>query len=798
MLRAVAAKLRRQWLSFALLFVALVVAVAVCVVLLGAIRYYFAPGRLADADLWRIDTIWSSSHSGENGRWATSPDPLARLIRQNHGSLVHAGRFTPLRSQLTIDDMSLPGGALFRSDPPSLAVFDWRLRQGAFSLERLGPGEALISSAEARRLFGTRDPVGQRITPAQPDRRGKTTTYSVAAVFQPFAENAVFRPDIVLVDAVPGAIDRALLPSTLQQLPMEWLRPSAYTFVRFRGEAGQAQADAIAADLTTRAPYLGGWEPDFRARPAAGIWLSDGVYEELVAAIPTGSARLLWISALVLAGAALAAFGHGVGLARLQLAPLAETLASLAVPPAAGRLALAGFAALAALGFCIVGTAAGIALSRLVARGLRMDPAAFALTPMEGLALAGAALLAFAVAGLLPLVRRQAHARAARRILPLWATFVVCGTAAGLSIVLVMQQLHLAGRDSGMSLERTLALQVDQDGVLGDRHDAFRQELLSLPGVREVGFAKTLPGALHDYSYMELRAATDRRQTEKRYQALAADDGFLRSIGVVPLAGALPSNWAERRDQAVLNRSAAEQLGFASPSEAVGQLLLSFDGGPQVSLRVAAVVEDFRLNGRHVPSPPLVVYHDPRLFRVATIRFDAEAGPARLADVFPVWWRLWSQTTPSRIEPGALYGAANRPAEGAALLSLGAWIATLAVIAGVLFAVIRFRSVSCRRELGLRQLLGARPLQLAPVLASRLAAPLLLAIPVAAAATVLLGQAWLAGQADRIAVTSVPVLATVCLGLALSSVLALAACIAVELLLVSRGSNLVATATGGA
>lgn len=795
--RAVAAKLHRQWVSFLLLFVVLSLAVAVCIVLIGAIRYYFAPGRLVDADLWRIDTLWSSSHSGESGRWATSPDPLALLIRQEHGALARAGRFTPLRSQLVVDDMSLPGGAVFRSDPPSLAVFDWRIRQGAPAIDRLGPGEALVSSAEARRLFGTRDPVGQRITPAQPDRRGRRTTYTVAAVFQPFAENAVFRPDVVLVDAVPGAIDRALLPDSLRQLPMEWLRPSAYTFLRFRGEGGREKAGAIAAALTARAPYLGGWTPEFRARPAAAIWLSDGVYEELVAAIPPASARLLWIGAAALAGVALAAFGYGAGLARLQVAELMRILASLAVPAANGRVALATLAAAAAVGVCAVGALAGIGLSRLVAGLLRLDPSAFALTPVEGLALVALAAPAFVLVALAPLARPDAAPGVVQRAVPLWATFVVCGTAAGLSLVLVLQHLHLAGRDSGLSLERTLALEVDQDDVLGERHEAFRQELLALPGVREVGFAKTLPGALHDYSYMELRAATDRRQSEKRYQALAADAGFLRSIGVEPIAGALPDSRRQARDQVVLNRGAAALLGFASPGEAVGQQVLSFDGGPQISLRVAAVVEDFRLNGRHMPSPPLVVYHDPRLFRVATVRFDGAAAPSRLAGILPVWWRLWPQATPSRIEVDAFYRAANRPAEGAALLGLGAWLATLAVVGGALFAVIRFRSVTCRRELGLRRLLGATAVQLAPVLASRQVAPLLLAMPVAAAATVLLGEAWLSGQAERIAVASPAVLATLGLGMVLSSALALAACIAVELLLISRGTDLVATATGG-
>ncbi|MHC5652357.1 ABC transporter permease [Stappia sp. ICDLI1TA098] len=799
LLGAFLARLGRQWLSFFLLFVVLAAAMAVCVVLLGAVRYYFAPGRLVDADLWRIDTVWTSGHTSESGHWATSPDPLARLIRQDHGALAVAGRFTPVRSQVVIDELSLPGGAVFRSDQPSLAVFDWKIQKGAFATGQPGPGDALISATEARRLFGKRDPIGLRISLSRVDRHGQASTHTVAAVFTPFAENAVFRPDVVLVDPVPGAIDRDLLPSSLRQLPMEWLRPNAYTFVRIPGQGAHERAEAIAADLTARAPYLGGWVPDFRARAAADIWLSNGAYEELVAAISPALARLLWLGAAVLACVALAAFGYGVALARLQTAALFETLGSLAVPPAAGRMALAGMTAVAAVGFCTLGVAGGIWLSRLVANLLRMDPSAFAITPREGIAVLAACVFVFVAVGLLSLTRRPtASVRARHRPLPLWATFVVGSTAAGLSLVLLLQQLYLARQDTGMSLEGTLALRVDQDGVLGIRHDAFRQELLSLPGVREVGFAKTLPGTLQDYSYMELRAATDRRKTEKRYQALSADAGFLRSIGVELIAGELPENWRERTDQAVLNRSAAEQLGFSVPEEAVGQTLLSFDGGPRVRLHVAAVVEDFRLNGRHVPNSPLVVYHDANLFRAVTIRFDTVEGPSRLGEVVPVWWRLWPHVTPSRIELSAFYGAANRPAEGVALLILGTWITALFVVGGALFAVIRFQSVTCRRELGLRQLLGARPVQLAPVLASRLVMPLLCAIPFAGAATIMLGQAWLSGQAERISAVSLAVLAIVFLGLVLSSVLALASCIAVELFLISRRDQFSSIANGGA
>lgn len=776
-------RLRQSWVGFAGLAFVLICATSCLMLLLSVLYFFMDPGRLTDRDLYRIDTEWTSRHSGRSGVWATSPDPLALLTRQQFGDRALAGRFTPLHSYIKVGESRIPGEGLFRSDPPSLAVFDWPILAGK-RLAELGPGEAIITQKEAHRLFGEADPLGQRITIEGSGYRGASQYFVIAAIVE-IAKNAVFQPRLVAIEAIPGRIERRGALASAQELPLEWMRPNTYSFIRLVGGTEGADGDKIVAALTRNAPNLGGWTPSFKLRAARDLWFSNGVYEELVVPIPPASINLLVTITALLFGAILLSAVHAGGLSRSIVHSLTQSLDRIAVRPRVALTVQLGVAAVFAAMIAAAGSYLGLSITSGSMHLLGLADTGFAaptILPVATWLVLAFSLLGFAFAGLYR--RRRIGAGATRWVL--LVTFFLGGTVAGGSIILSLQHLHLARHPSGIDQERTLAITVARDDLLAPRLDGLKQELSALPGVLDVGFAKALPGDRSGYSYFELRAAKDRNATQWRYQALAADAGFLRALKVPVLAGELPSYHSNNQHLVVLTRSALHQAGFAAPHEALGEELLAFDNEMLTRFRIAAVVEDFRVNGQQERAPSLVIYYEPALFRALLLRYAVAPSAADIDAITTVWQRFVSNIEPQLVVPQVVFRQADRQAAGVSMLVIASSLMTMLVVSGSLFAAIRFHSIVNHRELELRRLVGARSLQLAPDYVRRVVGPFVLALPLAFISAIFLGSSWLDGFSERLEILSWPTLTMLAIGITAVTGLAMLGGVAFELMRVTR------------
>lgn len=342
----------------------------------------------------------------------------------------------------------------------------------------------------------------------------------------------------------------------------------------------------------------------------------------------------------------------------------------------------------------------------------------------------------------------------------------------GLSGVLAQQHRHLLQLDRGFETHNRLILSalVERDFV--PKLDALVEGLRQHPAITHFAFSTARPamdqGGPSEFHIAPAGSAQMLRMT-------TVSPGFFDTYGMQILAGSPMTGSGAGR--LVIDAKAARLLGFADPQAAIGALLRG--GGDMVKQgqeqrRVVAVVKDIKQESAREPAQPqgfmlsdepqwdLTVHGpDARALRQGLEAVWKSHGPAL---AYLVWTADEQRALVYRQEEQL-----SQVLAALALLAVG--VAMLGAYALVADGLRRRRT-----ELVLRRLHGAGHRQIAGALAAEFAAPLalagLLGLPLAA----WLGQGYLSGFVDRIALApglALPLAAAAALILAATGLAAL-------------------------
>jgi putative ABC transport system permease protein len=318
------------------------------------------------------------------------------------------------------------------------------------------------------------------------------------------------------------------------------------------------------------------------------------------------------------------------------------------------------------------------------------------------------------------------------------------------------------------------ALRVDTDQMLLVRspcRPGFVNQVQALSGVR--GVACSTAGLLGDSQFM---TANDRFGIPQLVFVAPVGPPLFDLYGVKPVAGKLSGD--SDGIYYVINETAARQLGFARPSDALGFALPAIGHGQtpgnNATLPVIGVVPDFSLGTveRRIEAIGYIVTSADHDFNLVNIKLTGRQIPETLAAIDGAWQATDRRNPINRFfmqeHIQSLYVAMLREAQ---LFAVFAGVAVLLACLGLLGLAA---SIAERRtrEIGIRKALGADTGNIIGLLLRQFAKPVLWANLIAWPVTAYAMHRWLQGFAYHVdlAVWLFPAAAVLALLIALLTV----------------------------
>ena len=344
------------------------------------------------------------------------------------------------------------------------------------------------------------------------------------------------------------------------------------------------------------------------------------------------------------------------------------------------------------------------------------------------------------------------------------ATLVVLQFAIAIALiigtgVLLAQVRHTQTADLGFDRQGLAMLpSYGDDGLdAAQRHD-IAAAIAALPGVTGVAQSAIAPGG-GSFGIMEMQREGSGGDKVSVIQA-AIGPGFFQLYGARLLAGRWfdPHRFASddaadgKVHSVLLNRTAVNRFGFASPAAAVGKVLV----GGAASQTVIGVVDDLRLMGpiQPVEAQAYALQSTGLPSPVLNVRYVGD-DPRLLLDRIETVWRRLAPSVPLHAQTvdQMLYDIYIRAdAQRTRLFTAGAALAVLIGCIG-LYGLAAFDTERRIKEIGIRKALGASTRDVLGLLLGKFLRPVLIANLIAWPLAWVAMQRWLSTFDDRIALS---------------------------------------------
>lgn len=701
------------------------------------------------------DRLYRVTIDVEKGaNYAATPIDLAPALRSQVAGVEAVTRLKRTRQNVAVENQGYEAEGYY-AEPSFFDVFGFELIAGSEEEVLAAPYSAVISQQLARRLYGEDDPVGKTF------HLGTDGPFTVTGVMDRDAYRSHLRFDVLYSFASTKSQDQRL--------------GTEYTYLRLRsGYAPEDVAPSLrqveAQHLPDESMFLDDARPNhFRLQALSEIPLSrttrllnDNAGSTLP---PTVAYFLAALAAIVLLGAGFnyVNLSTARSLARAREVGVRKTMGAHREQVMGQFVAEGVLVSLLALGLAVV------FLEALVPTFNRLSVVREMGVPIEiepGLLLYGTFLL-FAtlvglVAGLYPawhlsrfqpsrVLKASAQSRTPgfewitlRKVLIVLqfaVAFVIIATTA-----LLYQQVQHVAEAEGTGIRTDRLVHVRLQDV---PYATFRQEARQVPGVERVAGASHVP--LSGTRTTGVLVESDLVPDSMSSGYYAVDYEFVEVMDLPFLA---TQDWSEEGfegGQAVLmNETAARQLGFREPKDALGQPLTLQRFRTSWTVRVAGIVQDFYFAVSREPSRPLVFHYNPDWFQVALARVTSAQEQSMLATLEETW-RQFDSTNPANIQ---LHESLRRDEvaglkDGGTILAFVAGLAVLISCLGLL-GIATYTVQTRTHEIGIRKALGAT----VPSLVSLLSRDFLWLIAAAVALGLPVGwwlnRLWLRSYAYRI------------------------------------------------
>lgn len=607
------------------------------------------------------------------------------------------------------------------ADPDFLKMFSFPIVAGD-KQRALEPGTALLSKEAAQKYFGEANPVGQVL-----DVTGLVDqSYRVVGVFKDVPVNSHLQFDILL------SIDDLLKNEDYLNEPEGgWSWNNFSTYVQLHPSAKPAATEQKMTELYL--DYRGevlqqqGFKSALRMQPLKDIHLNAEVSGPSNESM--GNSRTVYFFTIIglitlcialvnyinLSTARALNRAREVGVRKVIGAQRVQLIMQFLCESALTNITAAVLAiALAAWLTPIVNNLAQTHLSL----SLWMSPAfwlALLLTLIVGTMLAGL-YPAFVLSSFKPMTVLKGKVRTFSAQLWLRRGLVVLQFTASIvlvvgTVIIYNQLSYMRGMDLGLNLEQVLTIEGPR--ILPEETDpatataTFLQELRRLPAIEQAAASSTLPGQGFNWNGAAIRKATDDPANAIRGVATYIDTSFAKLYGLELVAGKgfedITLSDAEDAPWTVItNEKTIKSLGFASPAEAIDQMLDI--GGNEA--QIIGVYKDFNWSSAHGEQQN-IVFGPTSSGRHISLRVSTHDLPATISQVQSIYNQLFpSNVFNFQFVDEAFDQQYKNDIRFARLFSVFAGLAIFIACLG-LFGLAAFTSQQRKKEIGIRKVLGA-------------------------------------------------------------------------------------------
>lgn len=311
------------------------------------------------------------------------------------------------------------------------------------------------------------------------------------------------------------------------------------------------------------------------------------------------------------------------------------------------------------------------------------------------------------------------------------------------TLVVYFQLNYMRSQDLGFSKEQKLVMDTRDDSA----KMAFKQSLASISGVESTTLSTFSPGMGYYPQSCQLENNRGEMQSINIFPCLV-DYDYLVQLHMPVVAGRDFSRafGTDSTKAMIVNETAARQLGYHSPSQAIGKRFEEF-GRTGI---IIGVVKDFHIRSLQEPIQPITMMVSPINCDLITATIDGHRVPQTLAAIEVKWKQMLGDRPFSYFFLDEFFDRQYRSEQHFGQLFLNFAVLAIFISCLGLMGLAAYSTVQRTKEIGVRKVVGASVGNIVYLLSREFMVLVGWAFLVAAPLSWFFVNGWLSGFAYRI------------------------------------------------
>jgi putative ABC transport system permease protein len=287
------------------------------------------------------------------------------------------------------------------------------------------------------------------------------------------------------------------------------------------------------------------------------------------------------------------------------------------------------------------------------------------------------------------------------------------------SIIIVNQQMaFIQSKEIGYDRNKLIVLR--ESYLLGTNENAFRNQLLNDSRTESVTMSAFIPAGPTDGN-MTSAYPGNQHESVRRTIVYNIDNKYIPTLGMELVAGRnFSESPASDSLNVIINETATRIFGLTNP---IGQILTAHVGknGAKKSVTVIGVIKDFHFRSLHEPIAPLIMLNNP--YGGLIIKTSTQHISMLVADIESNWNAFNTGEAFSYALLDDLYNETYLAEQRIGTIMEIFGVLTIFVACLGLFGLVTFAAEQRVKEIGIRKVLGANVSQIVGMLSKNLIVP---------------------------------------------------------------------------